>query len=73
MISGQIPDSESVDSQELHSRNFLINEVFRDCYIYIQAKRLAGSLTRPEIQKFIGVLTSKKAKKIDTDYFEEDY
>jgi restriction system protein len=32
-------------------------------YIYIQAKRWNGSVGRPEVQKFVGALTGKKAKK----------
>lgn len=31
--------------------------------IYIQAKRWEGTVTKPEIQKFAGVLIGKKAKK----------
>jgi restriction system protein len=43
--------------------------------IYLQAKRWDGSVGRPEIQKFVGALTGKRAKKgvfITTSRFTED-
>jgi len=43
--------------------------------IYIQAKRWDGVVGRPEIQKFVGALMGKKAKKgvfITTSYFSND-
>lgn len=43
--------------------------------IYIQAKRWEGSVGRPEIQKFVGALSGKKAKKgvfITTGKFSDD-
>ena len=43
--------------------------------IYIQAKRWDNVVSRPEIQKFVGALQGKKAKKgifITTSYFSKD-
>lgn len=43
--------------------------------IYLQAKRWDGTVGRPEIQKFVGALTGKRAKKgvfITTGRFTED-
>ncbi|MEI2656425.1 MAG: restriction endonuclease [Nitrosomonas sp.] len=43
--------------------------------IYIQAKRWAGSVGRPEIQKFVGALHGKKARKgvfLTTGTFSQD-
>jgi restriction system protein len=43
--------------------------------IYIQAKRWEGTVGRPEIQKFVGALSGKKAKKgvfITTGKFSDD-
>ena len=43
--------------------------------IYIQAKRWEGSVGRPEIQKFVGALAGKRAKKgvfITTSIFSKD-
>jgi restriction system protein len=43
--------------------------------IYIQAKRWEGSVGRPEIQKFVGALMGKKARKgifITTSTFSPD-
>ena len=43
--------------------------------IYIQAKRWAGTVGRPEIQKFVGALHGQRAKKgvfITTSSFSKD-
>lgn len=43
--------------------------------IYIQAKKWANSVGRPEIQKFVGALAGKRAKKgifITTSFFSSD-
>ena len=43
--------------------------------IYIQAKRWDNVVSRPEIQKFVGALQGKRAKKgifITTSYFSKD-
>lgn len=43
--------------------------------IYLQAKRWEGTVGRPEIQKFVGALHGKRAKKgvfITTGKFSED-
>jgi restriction system protein len=43
--------------------------------IYIQAKRWEGTVSRPEIQKFVGALAGKRAKKgvfITTSNFSKD-
>ncbi len=43
--------------------------------IYIQAKRWAGVVGRPEIQKFVGALTGQRSRKgifITTSYFSAD-
>lgn len=43
--------------------------------IYIQAKRLDGTVGRPEIHKFVGALIGQRAKKgifITTSYFSKD-
>jgi restriction system protein len=43
--------------------------------IYLQAKRWEGSVGRPEIQKFVGALHGKKARKgifITTSFFTQD-
>jgi restriction system protein len=43
--------------------------------IYIQAKRWEGTVSRPEIQKFVGALAGKRAKKgvfITTSNFSRD-
>ncbi len=43
--------------------------------LYIQAKKWEGSVSRPEIQKFVGALVGKKASKgifITTSYFSKE-
>ena len=43
--------------------------------VYLQAKRWEGTVGRPEIQKFVGALTGKRAKKgvfITTGVFSSD-